>query len=407
MNGGTYLYGNAFVVRDTFGILTTPGDNSTFVATDPTTVTFTVRSPNGTLTTYVFGVDAEVTNPSVGVYELRQGPLTYAGGWTYAVAGTGAVEATLEGDWTILPSSVFSPQVAELMSTPCTPWCDAQDAWIRCGEPMVTLGEGTLESPCPVDMTPFAQMASWLLFELSGRLYSGRCERTVRPCGDTPCGFQILPRGYVIWPGDWGYGTGWGWSGMNWNWPDYGGCSCVPLDRINLAGYPVREILEVKIDGVVLDEFDLGGTRNWRLDKNRFLTRMADADGNAQRWPACQRLDMDDTEPGTFAVTYAYGQDPPLFGSLAAAEIACEIYRSTTGAACELPSGTIRITRQGVTIDKLAALGWFRSRTKGWQTGLPSVDAFLNGANPYGLTRRPMMMAPGNRRGRFAQSVGP
>lgn len=410
MNGGTYLYGNAFVVRDTFGVLTTPGDNSTFVPTNPSTVTFTTRAPNGVLTEYVFGVDGEVTNPSVGVFELRQGPLTLAGEWTYAVAGTGAVEATFEGDWTILPSSVFSPQVAELMSTPCTPWCDSQDVWIACGSPMVTLGEGTLESPCPVDMTPFAQMASWLLFQLSGRLYSGRCERTVRPCSTTPCGFQVLPRGYVIWPGDWGvggFGGPWGWSGWGWNYPNYSDCGCVPLDRIDLAGYPVRDIVEIKISGEVLPEFDIDtGARNWRLDKRRFLTRMANADGEAQRWPACQRLDEDDTEHGTFSVTYGYGADPPLFGELAAAQVACEIYKSTTGNQCDLPAGTVRITRNGVTIDKLATLGWFRSSIKGWQTGIASVDAFLNAANPNGLTRRPMMMAPGQRRGRFAQSVG-
>jgi hypothetical protein len=245
-------------------------------------------------------------------------------------------------------------------------------------------------------MKPYANMASWLLFELSGRLYSGRCERTVRPCGSVPCGFQVLSRGYIVWPqGDWGWG-GWGW-----NYPDYTGCGCIPLDRINLAGYPVREIIEVKIDGIVVPE-----AFNWRLDKRRYLTRMADANGNAQRFPACQRLDMEDTEVGTFAVTYAYGDDPPLLGSLAAAQIACEIYSGSTGGECALPAGTIRVTRQGVTVDKMAALGWFRSSTSGWQTGIGIVDAFLNAANPNGLTRRPMMFAPGNRRNRFAQSVG-
>ena len=134
---------------------------------------------------------------------------------------------------------------------------------------------------------------------------------------------------------------------------------------------------------------------------------MADIDGNAQRWPGCQRIDENDTEIGTFSVNYAYGDDPPLLGSLAAAQIACEIYRGSTGSECALPAGTIRITRQGVTVDKMATLGWFRSKDRGWQTGIGIVDAFLNGSNPNGLTRRPMMMAPGNRRGRFAQSVGP
>jgi len=224
----------------------------------------------------------------------------------------------------------------------------------------------------------------------------------VRPCGENPCGFQVLSRGFIVPPVDWYYGyPGWGWNGWGWYWDHNSGCGCVPLDRIHLAGYPVREILEVKIDGVVVPE-----AFNWRLDKRRFLTRMADANGNAQRWPACQRLDEPDTEIGTFSVRYAYGQDPPLLGALAAAQVGCEIYRARNGDECSLPAGTVRVTRQGVMIDKLATLGWFRSKERGWQTGLGIVDAFLNGANPYGLTRRPMMMAPGQRRNRFAQSVG-
>lgn len=401
MNGSTYLYGNPFVVRDTFGTLAVPGDPTSFTPADPTTVTFTVRNPAGSLTVYIFGIDAEVTNPSVGVYELRQGGLTLAGTWNYAVAGTGAVEATLEGDWTILPSSVFSPAVAEFKSTPCTPWCDSQDVWVSCGSPTITIGEGSSEDECAVDMTTYAQMASWLLFGLSGRLYSGRCERTVRPCSDTPCGFQTLPGGYVVWPTNDGM-IPWGWNGWGWNWPDYTGCGCTPLDRIKLAGYPVREIIEVKIDGVVVPE-----AFNWRLDKRRFLTRMADANGNDQRWPDCQHRNMPDTEVGTFSVRYAYGQDPPLLGSLAAAKVACELYRGSNGESCALPDGTIRVTRQGVTVDRMATLNWYHSPQRGWQSGIPIVDAFLNGANPNGLTRRPIFVTPGNRRGRFAQSVGP
>ena len=146
---------------------------------------------------------------------------------------------------------------------------------------------------------------------------------------------------------------------------------------------PVREILEVKIDGAVVPEL-----HNWRLDKRRFLTRMADANGNAQRWPSCQRLDEHDTEIGTFSVTYAYGQDAPLLGQLAAAQVGCEIYRARNGDDCALPSGTVRVTRQGVTIDKMATLGWYRRARRGtgrrpsWATGLALVDAFLNGIEP-------------------------
>lgn len=38
--------------------------------TDPSSVVFTLRVPVGTLTTYTFGVDAELTRESTGVYVI-------------------------------------------------------------------------------------------------------------------------------------------------------------------------------------------------------------------------------------------------------------------------------------------------------------------------------------------------
>jgi hypothetical protein len=391
---GVYTAGTAVTITETFKILNVP--------TDPTTVTFTVQDPGGVDTSYVFGVDPEVTNPDVGDYVLQLPALTQPGIYYYTVVGTGAVEASGGGDFTIIASPVVDPTATWAVDGPCQPWCDSNDVWVGCGQPMTTIGAGSLEEECPLDMTKYAQMASWLLWELSGRLHSGRCIQTVRPCSSRPCGFQVLSKGHIVWPYDFYYGyPGWGWNGSSWWYGNRAGCGCVPLDRIQLAGYPVREIIEVKIDGAVIPEAD-----NWRLDRRRFLTRMADANGDAQRWPACQRLDEEDTEPGTFSVTYAYGQDAPLLGQLAAAQVACEFYKAETGGECKLPNGTVRITRQGVTVDKLAALGWFRTSDRGWTTGIPTVDAFLNGINPRGLTRRPMIMAPGQRYPRYAQPVG-
>jgi hypothetical protein len=388
---GIYQLGTGITITETFTVLGVP--------TDPTTVVFTVQDPGGLDTGFTFGLDGNVSNPDVGVYVLDLSPPAYPGIYHYSVTGTGAVEATGGGDFTVLPSAVDSLDLPWAQDGPCTPWCDASDVSLNCGSPTVITGVGSGADEALIDMTPYAWMGSWLMWMLSGRRYSGSCERTVRPCGSRPCGFQTLPGGYTIWPTPDGL-PGW-WNGSAWNVPGFGGCGCEPLDRIKLAGYPIREIIEVKIDGI-----DVPEANNWRLDGWRFLTRMADANGDPQYWPACQRLDMDDTEVGTFAVTYAYGQDPPLFGQLAAAQVACEIFKGTTGGECALPSGTVRVSRQGITIDKLAALGWFRTSTNGWQTGLGVVDAFLNAANPQGNARRPMIMVPGQRSLRYAQSVG-
>jgi hypothetical protein len=401
---GFYSLGTAVSVEETFTVLGIPDD--------PTTVVFSVVDPAGVETTYTYGTDPEVSNPAIGIYVLDLDPPTLPGIYRYTVTGTGAVEASIPGDFTMLQNTVDPVPVTWAVDGPCSPWCDSNDVFLSCGSPMTTIGEGTSAYQVPVDMTAFAEAASWLLWSLEGRLHNGRCSKTVRPCGNVPCGFQVLSRGFIVWP--W-YGNGWGWNGYDWFFPGVwaGGCGCGGIDRINLSGYPVREILEVKIDGTPVPEFDtITGARNWRLDGRRFLTRMADADGNARIWPACQRLDLDDTEPGTFAVTYAYGQDPPIMGQLAAAQLACELYKAGATEDCQLPVGTVKVTRAGVTIEKLAVLGWFRQgslrygKQARWATGLEYVDAYLNAVNPFGLTRRPVMMAPGNRRGRFAQQVG-
>jgi hypothetical protein len=164
-----------------------------------------------------------------------------------------------------------------------------------------------------------------------------------------------------------------------------------------LPGYPVTAIAEVLIDGVAQPPSE------YRLDGNRKLVRLADAYGKAQDWPSCQRLDLADTEENTFAVTYYYGVAPPALATRAAAQLACELYRacSSEGGECALPTGTVRVTRQGVTVER-AELATFLS---GGQTGLVQVDAFLAA---YGLggprRRRPAIWSPDGPR--YAQRLG-
>ena len=68
------------------------------VATDPTTVTFVMRAPDGTTTTYVYGTDSELVKDSVGNYHVD---------WTiaqelrhhYEFNGTGTVIASFPGEF--------------------------------------------------------------------------------------------------------------------------------------------------------------------------------------------------------------------------------------------------------------------------------------------------------------------
>jgi len=385
---GVYQNGTFVRITETFGIETVPGNFLTFVPTDPTTVTFYLRDPDNVVVTYVFGVDGEITNPSVGVYIFEPGASSLGGNWFYRAEGAGAVVATIEGEFRILPSSVLALVVSEPVNGPCQVWCDPQDI-IECS--IIDVGSDTsiLEAA--------AAAASEVLFELSGRQYSGRCSQTVRPCSDG-CGcwpslFPGLSPGAPQYPAGWGpwgfWRGGWGWGGSD--------CGCSCLSRALLPGYPVTSITSVKIDGVAL------ATTEYRLDEWRYLTRMADANGDAQYWPGCQRLDLDDTEEGTWSVTYVHGVVPPEIGKQAAAQLGAEIYQSCIGGACKLPSGTVQVTRAGVSIQKAPFVSWGMQRGN-WATGLPLVDLFLSSRNPAGLKRRPVGWGPGQPK--YARKVG-
>lgn len=261
------------------------------------------------------------------------------------------------------------------MAGPCTPWISGDDVLDCCN----------VEASGGAIFDVVAEQASDLLFEISGRLYAGECgPRTVRPeCDSCWCGYQILSRGHIVGPWDYGYPL-----------PSLCGCcllACNP-SLVKLAGVPIREITEVKIDG------DIVADTEYRVFNDRYLQRL-----NNARWPRSQNLTLPDTDDHTFSISYTYGADPPALGVSAAAQIACELYKACDGSTCALPMGVTRVTRQGVTIDKLAFTSWgFREGR--WATGLALVDAFLATVNPAGLQRRPVFWSPGKRQ--YAQDYG-
>lgn len=230
---------------------------------------------------------------------------------------------------------------------PCSAWITAEDVADAC-EALDT--SGGVEA-----YEPYALEASQVLFELSGRRFTGLCGPiTVRPCEPGAYCSPAHP------------------------------CGCCFLSRIRLSGYPVRQVVEVKIDGALVDPAE------YRLDRYRYLARLPDADGQRQRWPACQRLDLDDTEEGTFSVSYTYGQEPPLAGLNAAQELACQLAAASPegdGGECELPEGTVRVTRQGVTID-------MERFVEEGIAALPAVALFLQAYNPNRLRRRSAVWTP-------------
>lgn len=383
-----YIQGNAVTCFEQFL-------NAAQEPADPTTITFYVRDPAGAVTAYVFGVDPEVTHPpnpdpdspyfgsAIGYYELDLGAPTMVGEWHYRPAGTGALTAANEYEFTILPSSTLAPFSDGPQYGPFTEWCDPQDVIELC-EGAVGSDTGLLDS--------FCRQASEVLFELGGRQHAGLSQPvTVRPsgggCGCWPWSETWHSWGQVaggIWTWDWGLGR-WGCGPVS--------VGCQPLSEVKLAGYPVRQIVQVKINGDILDP------TLYRIDRDRFLVRLRDVDEpNVQLWwPGCQIRDLPDTEDGTFAVTYRYGADPPEMGKAAAAALACELWRATPagGGECQLPAGARRAVRQNLTVDISLFAQWTRDPTTGaWAVGIPAVDTYLNTYNPGGLRRTASVSSP-------------
>lgn len=72
-------------------------------ATDPTAVTFKVRAPSGTVTTYIYGTDAQLVKSATGVYYVDYTPAA-EGIYAWRMAGTGTCVAAEEQQFTVKDS---------------------------------------------------------------------------------------------------------------------------------------------------------------------------------------------------------------------------------------------------------------------------------------------------------------
>jgi hypothetical protein len=147
-----------------------------------------------------------------------------------------------------------------------------------------------------------------------------------------------------------------------------GDCSCTRLEQVELP-YPVADVTQVKVDGVILDP------SAYRVDEWRYLVRL---DGGL--WPRCNDLNLPDTELDTWSVTARYGTEVPELGKIAVGELATQIVRRCMGASgCTIPASTVRsINRQGVTKVFFDAATAFKNGA----VGLYWSDLFINTVNP-------------------------
>jgi hypothetical protein len=215
--------------------------------------------------------------------------------------------------------------------------------------------------------------ATEVLFYASGQQF-GLCTQTLRPCRRDCEGTYWAGNQFPEWGG--GLGSSWpvpalidgqwynltcGTCGDN--------CSCSMISEAMLPA-PVYDITEVKVDGVVLSP------DAYRVDDYRILVRL-----DGEMWPWCNDLSVGDTEVGTWSVTARFGQPPPVLGSIAVGELACEISKLIAcDSGCKLsPFFLQSLNRQGVqfTFDPQQEFGM-----------LPATSLFIKTFNPNGLRGR-------------------
>lgn len=284
---------------------------------------------------------------------IGSSPGPYVGYW-YVTLGSQVVQ-TPEFDIEFLSNTTLLRTVG-----PCTDWIGTQDV-TAC---FTDIAEGAC-------LTSAVRSASEVLYEMSGHIFGGHCQSTIRPCSMTGCfpGIQILSRGHIVW-------NGFGWDGMG------DPCQCGGwLSQVQLPGV-AQSVVSVMINGDTLSP------DAYRLDPNNFLVRV---DGGA--WPVCQNMAAGPDDPGSFQIIYAHSYQPPELGRRAAVELAREFFLVCAGQACSLPTGAYEVVRQGIRIRRNADL-W----TSG-ATGLPAVDSFLAayGCKPGFLVMSPEVTSPSRR----------
>lgn len=248
------------------------------------------------------------------------------------------------------------------MSVPCvsacSPWTTSDDVLACC-----------IDADTDVVETAIA-VATDLLFELSGRKFPGSCRDKVRPCA------QVSRT--VSFPGELGLLDGFSFGGSCACNRDTL-CGCNHLSAVVLGAYPITQIVEVKVDGLVVpaDEYQV---QDWK-----WLVRLPNADGFNEGWPCCQRLDRPDTATETFSVDFVYGTPPPPAGVQAARDLACQFIRACASSGdgdpnCVLSPRVTQVVRQGITLVMNDPSSLIQNRL----TGVPSVDLFLKAYNPLG-----------------------
>lgn len=346
--------------------------------TDPTTLGLIIIKPDLT-------IDGPFTpaHDGTGQYHYDYVPPVAGLGYRWIATATGTARVVTAGGFDVYDPAI-DPPGPPLVGV-VQPWCDP--AAIR-----VRPGCGTLDEKL---LLGAARVASELLYGMTGRQFAGRIQAYTRP-NARPSNVDWRSWGQMGgfgWYGSWGtcsyaYGTGYGAASL----AAWGAHNCqVAPPEVELGGYPVISVDTVLIDGVTIPP------EEYRVDDYKVLVRVRPTASSMPTektgWPVCQRLDLPDTEPGTFAVTFTYGTPPPAGGKEAAISLAAElalIWGGADDSLIRLPQRITQVVRQGETLT-IADKQDFLDKNR---TGLPDVDMWIKSVNPAGMQRGAQVWSP-------------
>lgn len=140
--------------------------------------------------------------------------------------------------------------------------------------------------------------------------------------------------------------------------------------RIRLRGQPVHEIKAVRsVTGQVFSQDDY-----YMVDRStlQFQTGVL-------------------VVPADIEITYTFGSNPPVLGKMAARRIAMEFIKLWEGdETCALPERVTSITRQGVSYTLLDSQDFLQEM----RLGIYEIDLFLKTTNPNKAQRRSKVFSP-------------
>jgi hypothetical protein len=229
-----------------------------------------------------------------------------------------------------------------------------------------------------------ALAASDVLYALSGRQFTGVCGPvTIRPLA------RPTDADSRAWAGGFGYYSNWGYAAS------YGATPGVAQHylslnppEIDLGAYPVTDIVQVLIDGVLIpaEEYELRDYRT--LVRIRPTAEYTPTE--RWGWPSGQIQDLPDDQPGTFSVTYLYGQPPPAGGQSAALKLAAVLALPLLGDTSYYPERVTQVTRQGVSAKTVDS----QDMIAAGMTGIYEVDLWVMSVNPHKLQRQARVFSP-------------